>query len=59
MPDNYDLLYNLGVVLSRSSQPQMALPYLQQFIKAAPPKEYGPDIARMKALVAEIQKKKP
>jgi arylsulfatase A-like enzyme/tetratricopeptide (TPR) repeat protein len=58
MPNNYDLLYNLGVILSRSSQPQAALPYLQQFIKGAPPEQYGADIAQMKKLVAEIQKKK-
>jgi tetratricopeptide (TPR) repeat protein len=57
MPDNYDLLYNLGVVLSRSSQPQLALPYLQRFVDHAPPRPYAADIPRMKSVIAEIQAK--
>jgi len=55
LPDDYDLLYNLGVVLSRSSQPADGLPYLKRFVAVAPPAQYGPDIARIKALIAKIE----
>ncbi|MDE3154451.1 MAG: sulfatase-like hydrolase/transferase [Acidobacteriota bacterium] len=55
MPGNYDLLYNLGIVLSRSSQPRMALPYLNRFVQQAPPQQYAPDIATVKALIARIE----
>ncbi len=56
MPGNFDLLYNLGIVLSRSSQPQMALPYLTRFVEHAPPPQYAQDITNVKALIAHIQK---
>jgi arylsulfatase A-like enzyme/Flp pilus assembly protein TadD len=56
MPGNFDLLYNLGIVLSRSSQPQLALPYLDRFVQHAPPQQYAQDITNVKALVARIQK---
>ena len=54
-PHDYDLLFNLGVVLAEGPSPREALPYLQRFVREAPRDRYGPDIARVEAMIRRVQ----
>jgi tetratricopeptide (TPR) repeat protein len=55
-PNDYDLLYNLGVSLSESGQPAAALPYLERFVREAPPAQYANDLPKVRALIARISR---
>ncbi|MGE5243796.1 MAG: sulfatase-like hydrolase/transferase [Betaproteobacteria bacterium] len=54
-PGDYDLLYNVGVALSESGRRQEALPYLQRFVREAPPSQYRDDLPRVRALIARLR----
>jgi arylsulfatase A-like enzyme/Tfp pilus assembly protein PilF len=51
-PKLYDALYNLGTTLWNAGQRDDARPYLDRFVKEAPPRRYGADIVRMRKLLA-------
>jgi len=55
LPRNYDLLFNLGVVLAEGPHPREAIPYLQRFVRDAPRDRYGADIARVEALLHRVR----
>jgi Flp pilus assembly protein TadD len=54
-PDDFDTLFNLGIVLSEGPQPEEALGYLQQFIAQAPANRYGSALARARMIVGRIE----
>ena len=55
LPRDYDLLFNLGVVLAESPNPREALPYLERFVREAPRDRYGADIARVEAMLRRVR----
>ena len=50
-PQNYDALYNIGVTLAADGRPGDARPYLEQFLRAAPPAFYAKDLREVAALL--------
>jgi arylsulfatase A-like enzyme/Flp pilus assembly protein TadD len=55
-PRDYDLLFNLGMVLADSARPADALPYLTRFIREAPHDRYAGDIAQVEAAIARARR---
>ena len=55
-PRDYDLLFNLGMVLADSDHPADALPYLTRFVREAPRAKYAGDIARVEAAIAKARR---
>ena len=51
-PRNFDALYNLGTELLAAGQVVEARRYLEQFVRTAPAGFYGPDIERLKNVLA-------
>ncbi len=51
-PRLFDALYNLGTTLSDAGRRAEARPYLERFVREAPPARYAADIARLSALLA-------
>jgi len=54
-PTNYDALYNLATTLARDRQSAAARPYLEQFVRTAPPALYAKDIRDVSALLKSGQ----
>ena len=52
-PHLYDALYNLAEALIAQRHRDEARPYLERFVREAPPARYAADIARFKALLAQ------
>ena len=52
-PRFYDALFNLGTVLFDSGRKAEARPYLERFVREAPPSRYGPDIAKLRAMLTQ------
>ncbi len=50
-PRQYDALYNLGMALSDEGRPDEARPFLERFVRDAPPERYAQDIARLRAVL--------
>jgi arylsulfatase A-like enzyme/Tfp pilus assembly protein PilF len=50
-PGNFDALYNLGTTLARDGQADAAKPYLEMFLKSAPPAFYAKDLKEVAALL--------
>jgi Tfp pilus assembly protein PilF len=50
-PGNFDALYNVGVTLARDGQVAAARPYLEQFLRTAPPGFYAKDLKEVAALL--------
>jgi tetratricopeptide (TPR) repeat protein len=57
LPQDYDILFNLAVLLAESDRPREALPYLQRFERQAPPARYRADIERVRRLIADIDRR--
>jgi Flp pilus assembly protein TadD len=55
-PGDFDLLFNLAMVLADSDKPADAVPYLRRFLSEAPPAKYAPDLARVQATLARIER---
>jgi arylsulfatase A-like enzyme/Tfp pilus assembly protein PilF len=51
-PRQFDALYNLGTTLEDAGRQEEARPYLELFVNEAPPARYGPDIAKLRRLLA-------
>ncbi|MBI3493826.1 MAG: sulfatase-like hydrolase/transferase [Acidobacteria bacterium] len=49
----YDALYNLAVALHKAGRQDEARPFLERFVRDAPPAQYASDIARIRALLAQ------
>jgi tetratricopeptide (TPR) repeat protein len=56
-PSDYDLLFNLGMVLADSEHPSDAVPYLQRFVREAPRDRYAQDLPRVEAAIARISRR--
>ncbi len=54
LPHDFDLLYNLGMLLATTDQPAAARPYLTRFVERAPMPRYRDDKARAAAVLKEI-----
>jgi tetratricopeptide (TPR) repeat protein len=50
-PRNADALYNVGVTLAHDGQLAAARPYLEQFMRVAPPAFYEKDLKEVAALL--------
>ncbi|HSC26574.1 MAG TPA: sulfatase-like hydrolase/transferase [Vicinamibacterales bacterium] len=50
---NYDALFNLGTELVNAGRLEEARPYLEQFVRTAPPRAYARDIERIRRLLAQ------
>ena len=50
-PTNFDALFNLATELVNAGDIPTARPYLEQFVRAAPPAFYAEDIRRLSALL--------
>jgi arylsulfatase A-like enzyme/Flp pilus assembly protein TadD len=59
LPRDYDLLFNLAMVLADSDMPAEAIPYLQRFAREAPPEHYARDIVRVRARLARVERRRP
>ena len=54
-PRQFDTLYNLGKLLTQLNRFAEAIPYLEQFVRSAPPDRYEADIPKVQRLVAELR----
>ena len=54
LPREYDLLFNLGMVLADSRSPSEAIPYLRRFAQEAPRDKYASDIGRVASTLARL-----
>lgn len=52
-PHLYDALYNLALALSGSGRRDEAAPYLERFVREAPPARYAREIAEFKQLLGK------
>jgi tetratricopeptide (TPR) repeat protein len=52
-PDDYDLLFNLAVLLHQQRRDEEARPYVERFVRDAPPARYASDIATLRALLTK------
>ena len=55
-PRDYDLLFNLGMLLAESEHSDDALPYLTRFLQEAPRAQYANDIRRVEAAIAKTRR---
>jgi tetratricopeptide (TPR) repeat protein len=55
LPHDYDLLFNLGLLLADSRTPSEAIPYLRRFEQEAPRNRYAGDIARVASTLARLR----
>ncbi len=55
-PDQYDVLYNIGRVAGQIQDWKTARLALEKFVASAPPKEYGKDIAEVRAVLADMKR---
>jgi Flp pilus assembly protein TadD len=55
-PRDYDLLFNLGMVLADSGRGAEALPYLTRFVQEAPRDRYARDLPRVEAAIAKARR---
>src|SRR5262249_26036462 len=54
-PTDYDLLFNLGMVLVDSHRVSEARPYLERFEREAPRTKYAADLPRVRALLPQLK----
>ncbi len=52
-PRNYDVLFNLAVILRDQGRPAEARPYIERFVREAPPSRYAPDIAQFRTMLSK------
>jgi Flp pilus assembly protein TadD len=52
-PRNVDALYNVGTALARGGDRTAARPYLEQFLRTAPPAFYAKDLKEVARLLRE------
>ena len=50
-PANFDAVYNTGTTLARNGQMDAARPYLELFLKTAPPAFYAKDLKEVETLL--------
>ena len=50
-PNDFDALFNLGLELDAAGRRDEARPFLDRFLREAPPAQYGPDLARVRKIL--------
>jgi arylsulfatase A-like enzyme/Flp pilus assembly protein TadD len=55
-PRDFDLLFNLGMILADSGRGAEALPYLTRFMQEAPRDRYARDFPRVEAAIAKARR---
>ncbi len=50
-PNDFDALFNLGMELDAAGRHDAARPFLERFVREAPPAQYGPDLARVRRIL--------
>ncbi|MGE5413731.1 MAG: sulfatase-like hydrolase/transferase [Syntrophomonadaceae bacterium] len=55
-PEQYDALYNVGRVAGQIQDWKTARVALERFVATAPPKQYGKDIAEVRAVLADMKR---
>jgi Flp pilus assembly protein TadD len=50
-PNDFDALFNLGMELDAAGRRDEARPFLERFVREAPPAQYGPDLATVRKLL--------
>ena len=55
-PEQYDALYNIGRVSGQMKDWKKARAALEHFVATAPPKQYGKDIAEVRAVLADMKR---
>ena len=55
-PEQYDALYNIGRVAGQIQDWKTARASLERFVAVAPPKQYGRDLAQVRAVLADMKK---
>jgi arylsulfatase A-like enzyme/Flp pilus assembly protein TadD len=55
MPNAFDTLFNVGMLLADSPEPKRALPYLRRFADTAPRERYARDIDRVRGMIVKIE----
>jgi arylsulfatase A-like enzyme/Flp pilus assembly protein TadD len=58
-PDDFDVLYNVAIVAARAGDVDRARPALRRFIAEAPPRRYGPDLDKARALLSSLEGGQP
>jgi arylsulfatase A-like enzyme/tetratricopeptide (TPR) repeat protein len=53
LPRDYDLLFNLAVLLHEEGRTAQARPYMERFVREAPPGRYARDIAAFRTWLAQ------
>ena len=53
---DFDTLYNLGMVLADTGRGREAAPYLRRFLAEAPRERYARDLARVRAVLARVDR---
>jgi arylsulfatase A-like enzyme/tetratricopeptide (TPR) repeat protein len=56
LPGDYDLLFNLAMVLADGRQPADAIPYLRRFAAEAPRDHYADDLVRVRAILSRLER---
>jgi tetratricopeptide (TPR) repeat protein len=51
-PTDYDTLFNLGMLLRQAGRRDEARPYLERFVRDAPPSRYSADVAAIRRMLA-------
>ncbi len=55
-PEQYDALYNIGRVAGQLRDWKKARVALERFVATAPPKQYGKDLAEVRAVLADMKR---
>lgn len=56
LPRDFDLLYNLGMLLAAGARPSEAAPYLARFVKEAPAAKYARDRATVASTLRRVSR---
>ncbi|MFY9550998.1 MAG: sulfatase-like hydrolase/transferase [Thermoanaerobaculia bacterium] len=56
-PEQYDALYNIGRVAGQNGDWKTARSALERFVKTAPAKQYGKDLAEVRAALADMSRR--
>ena len=56
-PEQYDALYNIGRVAGQLGDWKTARAALESFVKVAPPKEFGKDLAEVRGALADMSRR--
>jgi arylsulfatase A-like enzyme/Flp pilus assembly protein TadD len=55
LPRDYDLLFNLGMLMAQSERSREAIPYLERFMAEAPRDRYGRDIQAVEGVLRRVR----